>query len=182
LHLPFFVIRGTCDYCNPDKNDEWQHYAAIAAAAFTLAILEVTALPEVFGHPRFSYPPVQAPTEGSAVAIEMPPSIQTAISPHLNALNDYSSLLLEATLGRIGRIRCAVDTLEYVVAINQADELALWITKHRDSLPSTLLESAFLLLARIAMIKASRVSESGSPLDLTEAEFYFGEARRVGTL
>ena len=28
-----FVIRGTCDYCDEEKNDVWQEYAALIAAA-----------------------------------------------------------------------------------------------------------------------------------------------------
>lgn len=30
-----FVVRGICDYCDRYKNDNWQNYAAAAAAAFT---------------------------------------------------------------------------------------------------------------------------------------------------
>lgn len=37
-----FVVRGICDYANPNKNDEWQKYAAAAAAAFTQEIIEET--------------------------------------------------------------------------------------------------------------------------------------------
>lgn len=36
----YFVVRGTCDYCNNDKNDDWQKYAAAAAAAYTRALIE----------------------------------------------------------------------------------------------------------------------------------------------
>lgn len=38
----YFVVRGICDYANPDKNDAWQKYAAAAAAAFTREIIEGT--------------------------------------------------------------------------------------------------------------------------------------------
>ena len=37
----YLVVRGTCDYCNPDKGDAWQHYAAIIAAAYTRAVIEM---------------------------------------------------------------------------------------------------------------------------------------------
>lgn len=36
----YLVIRGICDYCDPNKNDLWQEYAAVAAAAYTRALLE----------------------------------------------------------------------------------------------------------------------------------------------
>jgi nucleoside phosphorylase len=38
------VIRGICDYCDTFKNDDWQPYASIVAAAYARAMIE--ALPE----------------------------------------------------------------------------------------------------------------------------------------
>lgn len=38
-----FVVRGICDYCDEHKNDDWQNYAALAAAAFTRALIEAMA-------------------------------------------------------------------------------------------------------------------------------------------
>jgi nucleoside phosphorylase len=35
----YLVIRGVSDYCDPGKNDRWQQYAAIVAAAYTRALL-----------------------------------------------------------------------------------------------------------------------------------------------
>lgn len=35
----FLEIRGVCDYANEEKNDNWQPYAANAAAAFTIGLL-----------------------------------------------------------------------------------------------------------------------------------------------
>jgi hypothetical protein len=36
----YLVIRGICDYCDGNKGDLWQNYAALVAAAFTRALLE----------------------------------------------------------------------------------------------------------------------------------------------
>lgn len=36
----YLVIRGICDYCDSNKGDEWQKYAAIVAAGYTRALLE----------------------------------------------------------------------------------------------------------------------------------------------
>jgi nucleoside phosphorylase len=41
LDRGYLVIRGTCDYCNPDKGDVWHKYAAIIAAAYTRAVIEM---------------------------------------------------------------------------------------------------------------------------------------------
>ncbi|OJZ79939.1 hypothetical protein ASPFODRAFT_148418 [Aspergillus luchuensis CBS 106.47] len=37
--LPTLVIRGICDYCDSHKHDEWQGYAALAAAAYAKELL-----------------------------------------------------------------------------------------------------------------------------------------------
>lgn len=36
----YYAVRGTCDYCDDFKNDIWQNYAAIIAAAYTKSLLE----------------------------------------------------------------------------------------------------------------------------------------------
>lgn len=36
----YLVVRGICDYCDSNKGDDWQAYAAIVAAAYTRALLE----------------------------------------------------------------------------------------------------------------------------------------------
>jgi nucleoside phosphorylase/tetratricopeptide (TPR) repeat protein len=47
----YLVVRGVCDYCDPNKNDVWQRYAAMAAAAYVRALLE--AMPgAVPAHPQ----------------------------------------------------------------------------------------------------------------------------------
>ncbi|WP_247452345.1 hypothetical protein [Bradyrhizobium sp. 174] len=39
-----FVVRGVCDYCDEWKNDDWQNYAALVAAAYARALVQ--AMPE----------------------------------------------------------------------------------------------------------------------------------------
>lgn len=36
----YFAVRGICDYCDDHKNDKWHKYAALAAAAYTRALIE----------------------------------------------------------------------------------------------------------------------------------------------
>jgi nucleoside phosphorylase len=38
--FPCLVIRGICDYADSHKNDEWQGYAAMAAAAYAKDLLK----------------------------------------------------------------------------------------------------------------------------------------------
>ena len=35
----YIVIRGICDYCDGRKNDLWQGYASVVAAAYARALL-----------------------------------------------------------------------------------------------------------------------------------------------
>lgn len=36
----YLVVRGICDYCDSNKNDTWQAYAAVAAAGYARALIE----------------------------------------------------------------------------------------------------------------------------------------------
>lgn len=40
LEIGYIVVRGICDYCDMHKNDVWQEYAALVAAAYTRSIIE----------------------------------------------------------------------------------------------------------------------------------------------
>lgn len=44
MEKDIMVVRGVCDYCDGYKDDSWQRYAALAAAAYTRSLIE--ALPE----------------------------------------------------------------------------------------------------------------------------------------
>lgn len=37
----YLVVRGICDYCDIHKNDLWQEYAALVAAAYTKSLIEM---------------------------------------------------------------------------------------------------------------------------------------------
>lgn len=39
--FPCIVIRGICDYCDDHKNDIWQPYAAVVAAAYAKDLLRI---------------------------------------------------------------------------------------------------------------------------------------------
>lgn len=36
----YLIVRGTCDYCNSTKNDDWHQYAAVIAAGYTRTVIE----------------------------------------------------------------------------------------------------------------------------------------------
>jgi nucleoside phosphorylase len=47
--FPCIVIRGICDYADSHKNDLWQEYAAVTAAAFAKELLSIVKPAEVKG-------------------------------------------------------------------------------------------------------------------------------------
>lgn len=40
MNQDIMIVRGVCDYCDDYKNDKWQPYAALAAAAYTRGLVE----------------------------------------------------------------------------------------------------------------------------------------------
>ncbi len=44
--IGYLVVRGICDYCDSNKGDNWQAYAAAVAAAYTRALLESIPTPK----------------------------------------------------------------------------------------------------------------------------------------
>jgi nucleoside phosphorylase len=42
LRRDYFAVRGTCDYCDKDKNNVWHGHASIVAAAYLRALLAAT--------------------------------------------------------------------------------------------------------------------------------------------
>ena len=75
--LDYLVVRGICDYCDPDKNNLWQGYAAVAAAAYVRGLLELI--------------PSQAGTAGSTN--EPPPDLARLRADYLQHLkNSYRAL------------------------------------------------------------------------------------------
>ena len=44
--IGYLVVRGICNYCDSNKGDDWQAYAAAVAAAYTRALLESMPVPK----------------------------------------------------------------------------------------------------------------------------------------
>jgi nucleoside phosphorylase len=43
--IEYFVVRGVCDYCDSNKGDDWQDYAAVVAAAYIRLLLSSLSSP-----------------------------------------------------------------------------------------------------------------------------------------
>ena len=55
--LNFIEVRGICDFADPNKNDDWQPYAASAAAAFLIAWLRSGTVPYTQAEEADNRPP-----------------------------------------------------------------------------------------------------------------------------
>ena len=66
--IGYLVVRGTCDYCDRNKNDVWQKHAAVIAAVFTRHIIsQLDGAPSTAALP----PPTGQPADLAAV----PPTV-----------------------------------------------------------------------------------------------------------
>ncbi len=71
LEMPgYFIVRGTCDYCDQSKGDRWQKYAAIIAAAFTREVIK--GLPPDRPQRDKSTPPSSTSSRGSSFQSQFP--------------------------------------------------------------------------------------------------------------
>ncbi|NLD90744.1 MAG: hypothetical protein GX634_10460 [Lentisphaerae bacterium] len=66
----YLIVRGTCDYCNEKKNKQWQHYAALIAAAFARSLVEVLPSPPPSSSAPTTLPVLSSPQANSFGIVE----------------------------------------------------------------------------------------------------------------
>ncbi len=105
----YLDIRGTCDYCNSTKNNDWHNYAALIAAAYTRTVIEyLHPCPTPSGSPGYGLP-IQDPAclIGDDTWATMPRSVpDLASEPTTHEVgtlaNGTSSTARNVDLGRPG--------------------------------------------------------------------------------
>lgn len=185
----FFVVRGTCDYCNADKNDDWHHYAAIVAAAYTKALLEAAPLLPYLAEQEDA--PVTAPARSGG--------FQNVIAAHAcgrtadarlltNVVEDVVQRDLEHALGgvledqgrrRITAIKQALDAWEFHNAFALGDGLSAWVEQYSDKLSKELVREIYEQLVRVEIVRATREAGEGAPPDLSRADYFLAKAKNV---
>jgi len=90
-NVGYLVIRGTCDYCNSTKNDEWHHYAALIAAAYARTVLE-------YLHPRPSVAPMPV---SSTVLPAFPQARQQSLTVSAEPVNNPPLLNSSSERGQL---------------------------------------------------------------------------------
>jgi nucleoside phosphorylase/tetratricopeptide (TPR) repeat protein len=67
----YLTVRGICDYCDPEKGDVWQGYAAVSSAAYVRALIE--SIPTGKGHDetnKLSRVPPSSPSSPSVGSLK----------------------------------------------------------------------------------------------------------------
>lgn len=182
----FFVVRGTCDYCNEYKNDDWHRYAAIAAAAYTRALLEVTPLPRLSGREdgptttshivNVQNIPIDQPQPGDAQTSDAEVATDVAQDELGRALG---KLLEEEGKRNLNEIMRCLDAWEFRHAFSMGEIQDAWVEKYKDKLPKQLVRDIYAVLVRVAIVKANEEREEGKPPDMSHAEHYLTKAKNV---
>ncbi len=183
----YFIVRSTVDYCNDDKNDDWHHYAAVVAAAYTKALLEAAPLPPYLAGRTGTLVTTVMPSEGFQNVVNVSPPDRTVTESHVNVVEGVVQRDLERALAgvledegrrRIGPIKQALDAWEFDGAYFLGDELSAWVERYSDKLSNELLREIYELLVRVEIVRAARQGGDGTP-DLSRADFFLAKAKDV---
>ena len=80
----YLVVRGICDYCDKNKNDDWHMYAAVVAAAYARAVLERMAS--------------DRPSKGESEMPESTPPVPNTLSNLAQSDQDFGQLATPSPL------------------------------------------------------------------------------------
>lgn len=145
-HLPCIVVRGICDYCDSHKNNEWQGYAALAAAACAKELLTFVAL-----SPPYQSPPGESKRGHFMVPFERntrfqgrEDTVRQLADQVLSMDHNKARKAAVSGLGGMGKTQVALE-LAYTIRQRDPTRSIFWV-------PSTSVEAveqAFRSLARV---------------------------------
>ncbi len=184
----FFVVRGTADYCNEHKNNDWHYYAAIAAAAYTRALLEITPLSRL-----------SVRGDGPTTTSAQVRSVQSALftQPQVGDIptplaTDHAGELVQRELGRaleqlleeegerkLNEITHYLDAWEFLRTFSLANDISVWVEKFKYKLSKELVMKIYTLLVRVEIVRARQEQKEGMPPDMSRAEYYLMKAKNV---
>ncbi|RDW90247.1 uncharacterized protein DSM5745_02022 [Aspergillus mulundensis] len=152
--LPCLVIRGICDYCDSHKNKDWQGYAALAAAAYAKAFLELIPIHGKNPEPR---PPRTAhhwmvPFHRNSRFVGR----EEEINRIERMINTSPSKIAVCGLGGVGKTQIA---LEIAHRMRERDfDSIFWIpcTSHES------VEQAYMSMAQMLGIQETKTGEAKS--------------------
>ena len=160
LGIDYLVIRGTCDYCDSHKNDRWQNYAAVAAAAYCRALIEeIAADLRPLPNDALSLPPVPTPLPPAAneligsVARQLAAELVATLPAQRKGPEDLDRRTFATD--RVRALRREIDellaVLEFEAAIAIGADLEAFLAQSESDLSPDVASEAYLLLARLAL-------------------------------
>lgn len=188
-NVGYLAVRGTCDYCNPDKNKIWQPYAVLAAAAYTRSLLE-----EIDVHVFSSTPKILTVVRTTA-AMEHIEDVQATFPGKYSeqALNEIERqtrdgvVVQQTALERqlltaegeryIAQVKEFIETWEFENAFLTAATAAAWIANNETSVSSLLVGDIYAILARVEAIRVKRSRGDAGAVDLKLARQYLSKAK-----
>jgi nucleoside phosphorylase len=190
----YLVIRGTCDYCNQGKNNDWQRYAALIAAAFARAVVECTvvskkpdaaevgtelaAVKKELRSIRKSIPLIQS--GGTALKPEKKGREQKSEQPSLQATpapESHRSVLRAAEL--VTSIRRSLGEYDYAKARELGRELETIVeSTQRTGIPPETLIQCYKALHDVEIAMMAPQEDASSPHG-TRARDFLERARNV---
>lgn len=183
----YFVVRGASDYCNESKNNMWQPYAALSAAAYLRALLERSPPPPLSSSPSSTISGggskivgLGLVNTGPGTAFKPPfdePSANTVVADLGGAVMDALSQNARDT---IAQLETLIETLELPRAIERSAEFYPWLERNEEHLSQALRSDSYSILARVEIVRAQTAKATGKPFDVTLAQELLEKARRHG--
>lgn len=187
--VPYFIVRGTCDYCNEDKDDVWHHYAAVIAAAYTRALIEATPLLSYLApapSALLTTSQVISPTQVTVSEPVLPfdandlDALEHSQEKTLKKLEDvFGALAEDLARERTAALRQALDSWEFASAFALVEQFGPWMDRNEKGIGKGVAIEAYEVIVRTEIVRANQLRTQGKPLDLTRAEHYLRKARNV---
>jgi nucleoside phosphorylase len=173
----YLIVRGTCDYCNKNKGNKWQRYAAAIAASYARSVIEF--VPPLSNHSipaQVLVPPSFESKVDRLVAdvgqlkslMEKAPQTQSGVD---------SEILIETVKQLIDRIAGAWKVLETREALNLSSNLEQLVDKHEAVIPPDLVRLAYVTLANAAANEAMLARERKP--DMSKAKKFIERGKHV---
>ncbi|MFI5387621.1 MAG: hypothetical protein ACHQ50_16050 [Fimbriimonadales bacterium] len=183
--IGYLIVRGISDYCDSWKNDRWQRYAAVAAAAYCRAVIEETPVLQmgiekvVIGTSVQTVP--REAERGLENAIPGPAAVAGVSLPQ--AVPPVAAVTFgEGALVRVRDLQRSIEDdlskLELPRAFRSAKELEECLREQEAVLPPSTVGELFLLLARVEVAKLNDTDEEQA---VSRARLFLERAKNVSS-
>lgn len=201
----FYIVRGTCDYCDPDKGQIWQEYAAVIAASYTRSIIENLPAFKLDQVPAAVFSElnslrdeltllratrVDSVTEDTGdlistieMSITDPQESSQAPMPSLDSQNESRSM--PSTLTPVDgerlftKVKILLSEFDILEAASYLETLETWLAQNEAKLEQSVLAGYYELLSRISLAHSRFTALPAGKPDVQKARYYLNRAKNV---